>query len=170
MLPDPIVPMFMMAPLYFSGSVLCEAPTCLPDTGCCPLPELGEDYQKNIARSRIDLLIAFLSRTAQANGCGRKDLSRDACSTRLYFARVSLNRHFMDCRSGRQGNQESCAHRIADDVGAARPHPKAMVSARALMVDSPLISFRSFVKNGTRPQRAKMTLRSPVSLLWRMMG
>ena len=41
-------------------------------------PELGEEYQKNIARGRIDLLIAFLSRTARVNGWGRKDFSRDA--------------------------------------------------------------------------------------------
>ncbi len=42
-----------------------------------------------------------------------------------------------------------------------------IVSERALMVDSPLMSFRSFVKNGTRPQRARISSRSPVS---RMIG
>ena len=43
-------------------------------------------------------------------------------------------------------------------------------SARALMVDRPLMSLSSFVKNGTRPQRASTISRSPDFLLCRMMG
>lgn len=41
-------------------------------------PELGEQYQKNIAKGRTELLIAFLSRTARANKWGRRNFSRDA--------------------------------------------------------------------------------------------
>ncbi len=50
-------------------------------------------------------------------------------------------------------------------IGSRHVREVAIVSARALMVDSPLISFKSLVKNGTRPQRARMSSRSPVSLL-----
>ncbi len=45
-----------------------------------------------------------------------------------------------------------------------------IVSALALIVERPLTSFRSFVKNGTSHQRAKIISRSPVSRLCRMMG
>ncbi len=46
-------------------------------------PELGEEYQKNIARGRTELLIAFLGRTARANGWGRREIRQDA---KLYEA------------------------------------------------------------------------------------
>ena len=41
-------------------------------------PELGEEYQKNVSRSRTELLTAFLKRAAHFNGWRRKDFGRDA--------------------------------------------------------------------------------------------
>jgi hypothetical protein len=48
-------------------------------------------------------------------------------------------------------------------------------SERALIVESPLMSSRAFVKNGAKPQRASTISRSPVSLLcltigWNVVG
>jgi hypothetical protein len=45
-----------------------------------------------------------------------------------------------------------------------------IVSARALIVDSPLMSLISFMKNGTNPQQASTNSLSLDSLLSRMIG
>jgi hypothetical protein len=45
-----------------------------------------------------------------------------------------------------------------------------MFSARALIVENPLMALRSTAKNGTSPQRSDTSSRSPVSRLARMMG
>ena len=45
-------------------------------------------------------------------------------------------------------------------IGSRQVREVAIVSARALMVDSPLLSFRSLIKDGTSPHRARMSSRS----------
>ncbi len=54
--------------------------------------------------------------------------------------------------------------------GSRQVGAMVMVSERALMVVMPLMSLRSSVKNGTRPQRASINSRSPDSQLCRMIG
>ena len=55
-----------------------------------------------------------------------------------------------------------------------RAHPQQLFTDQllphALMVEMPLISLMSFVKNGIRPQRRDTSSRSPVSRLLRMIG
>ena len=55
-------------------------------------------------------------------------------------------------------------------IGSRQLLDVVIVSALALIVVSPLISLSPFVKNGTKPQRAKTSSRSFVSLFCRTMG
>ena len=53
-------------------------------------------------------------------------------------------------------------------IGSRQVGALVIDSARALSVDRPLMSHNSLVKNGTTPQRASTSSRSPDSLLYRM--
>ena len=55
-------------------------------------------------------------------------------------------------------------------IGSRQVGALVIDSARALIVDRPLMSLNSLVKNGTSPQRASTCSRSPDSLLCRMIG